>query len=225
MGKASRLKAERRRAPVPPVGKNQPRWTRARLTAAAVATVIVAGAVIGAVVAFSGGSSPAAASIPQRSLAGLLTGKAPWPANAGELASRLRTLGLPALTQEGTALHIHQHLDLYVNGKKQPVPMGIGIDPAQQFIATIHTHDPSGTIHVESPTGGNFTLGQLFGTWGVRFTPTSVGGYHDYTLYVDGKRYTGDPTRLTLREHQELALAIGKPPAQIPSSYSFSAGE
>jgi hypothetical protein len=226
VGKASRVKAERRQAPVPPVGKKQPLWNRTRVIAAAVAAVVIVGAVVGGV-AFSGGGSPAAANVAQAqgSLAGLQTGEAPWSANAAELPARLKTLGLPALTQEGTVLHTHQHLDLYVNGKKQPVPMGIGIDPAQQFIATIHTHDPTGIIHVESPTQGTFTLGQFFGTWGVRLTPTRVGSYGGYKLYVNGKRYTGNPTELALRDHQELALVVGKAPAKIPAGYSFPAGD
>ena len=101
----------------------------------------------------------------------------------------------------------------------------IGIDPAQQFIATIHTHDPTGVIHVESPTRNDFTLGQFFGTWGVRFTPTRVGSYSGYELYLDGERYTGNPTKLVLRDHQELALVVGKAPATVPASYSFPAGD
>jgi hypothetical protein len=68
------------------------------------------------------------------------------------LAARLRAIGLPPLRPaEGTAVHIHQHLDLYVDGAKAPVPAGIGIDPAVGF-APLHTHDASGVIHVESPT-------------------------------------------------------------------------
>jgi len=36
----------------------------------------------------------------------------------GSLTDRLTPLGLSALGAEGTVLHIHQHLDLYVNGNK-----------------------------------------------------------------------------------------------------------
>ena len=224
MGKASRTKAERRRAPVPPVGKTRPGLDRRLLVGGAVVAVLVAAGVIAAVVALAGGSSSSPKTVAESSLAGLQAGPAPWDANTDQLRERLNTLGLPALTQEGTVLHIHQHLDLFVNGKKQSVPMAIGIK-GSEFIATIHTHDPTGVIHVESPTQQDFTLGQFFGVWGVRFTPTAVGGYRGYRLYVDGKRYTGDPTRLVLGDHQEIALVVGRAPAKIPASYSFPAGE
>jgi hypothetical protein len=29
-------------------------------------------------------------------------------------------------------MHLHQHLDLYVDGRKVPVPAGIGIDPRRR---------------------------------------------------------------------------------------------
>lgn len=188
------------------------------------AVLVVAG-VVAAVVGFAGGSSSSQPkTVAQGSLAGLQRGPAPWSANTDQLEARLKMLGLPALTQEGSVLHIHQHFDLFVDGKRQPVPMAIGIN-GNQFISAIHTHDPSGVIHVESPTQEEFTLGQFFGVWGVRFTPTAVGGYRGYRLYVDGKRYGGNPVRLTLREQQEIALVVGRAPVKVPASYSFPAGE
>src|SRR5205814_261190 len=53
---------------------------------------------------------------------GLMTGPPPWPANASQLRARLALLGLPALGAEGQVLHIHQHLDLFVNGRRVVVP-------------------------------------------------------------------------------------------------------
>jgi hypothetical protein len=91
---------------------------------------------------------------------------------------------------EGTAVHIHQHLELYVDGRKVPVPAGIGINPAVGF-APLHTHDASGVIDVESPTVRTYTLGQFFAVWGVRFTPSCLGGYcaagdRRLRVYVNG---------------------------------------
>src|SRR5881396_2786681 len=106
------------------------------------------------------------------------TGPAPWPANTDKLKVRLSALGLPALSAEGTTLHIHQHLDLYVNGTKQVVPAQIGILTSPHVVfSPLHTHDTTGIIHVESPTVRSFTLGEFFDVWGVRFTPTCLGGY------------------------------------------------
>jgi hypothetical protein len=112
------------------------------------------------------------------------------------------------------------------------VPAGIGIDPAVGF-APLHTHDSSGVIHVESPTVRTYTLGQFFAVWGVRFTPSCLGGYcagggRRLRLYVNGAAYQGDPTTLPLGSHQELVVAFGTAPqlpSPIPSAYQFPPGE
>ena len=72
-------------------------------------------------------------------------------------------------------IHIHQHLDIYVNGKKVTVPALVGIDTAGQFLTQLHTHDTTGILHVESPTKRSFRLGEFFGEWGVRLTSTCLG--------------------------------------------------
>jgi hypothetical protein len=80
-------------------------------------------------------------------------------------------------------LHIHQHLDVFDNGRRVTVPAGIGI--GDTFISPLHTHDTSGVMHVESPTIRPFTLAEFFGVWGVPLAHAKV--------YVDGKRF--DPRR------------------------------
>ena len=115
-------------------------------------------------------SNKAAVDIPNSdSLVGVQTGPAPWNAALDTLPDRLKPLGLNALTNEGEVVHIHQHLDVYVNGKKEPVPSQIGIYDGQ-FLTELHTHDASGIMHVESPTKRTFDLAQFFGVWGVRLT-------------------------------------------------------
>src|SRR5581483_8345176 len=100
-------------------------------------------------------------------LPGLQMSTSSWPTELGNLRERLHAENLPALAEEGTVLHIHQHLDLFIDGQSVPVPSGIGIQEAQGFISPIHTHDLSGIIHVESPFAADFTLGQFFDIWGV----------------------------------------------------------
>ena len=72
-------------------------------------------------------SNKAAVDIPNSdSLVGVQTGPAPWNAALDTLPDRLKPLGLNALTNEGEVVHIHQHLDIYVDGKKVTVPSQIG---------------------------------------------------------------------------------------------------
>jgi hypothetical protein len=174
-----------------------------------------------------------APSVDPKTLPGVLTGPAPWPNNTADLLARLSAIGLPALSAEGTVLHIHQHLDLYVDGTKQVVPAQIGILTSPQVVfSPLHTHDTSGIIHVESQIVRSFTLGEFFDVWGVRFTPTCVGGYcnqGDKTLrvYVDGQIVTGNPTLLELFAHAEIVVTYGTEaelPDPIPSSYTFPPG-
>ena len=174
------------------------------------------------------GDDKAAVKIPDdRNLAGLQTGPAPWNPGLDTLPDRLQPLGLNDLTTEGQVVHIHQHLDIFVNGKKEPVPASIGVYDGQ-FLTELHTHDASGIMHVESPTKRTFDLAQFFGVWGVRLTPSCVGGYckelTPWRLYVNGVERQGDPRTLVLKAHQEIAFVIGTPPAKIPSSYKFAPG-
>lgn len=63
-------------------------------------------------------------------------------------------------------LHWHAELDLYVKGMKQDIPADIGIGSVHQ---PVHTHDASGTIHLEFPglvRRQDTTLGQFFKNWG-----------------------------------------------------------
>jgi hypothetical protein len=166
------------------------------------------------------------------SLPGIQTGIAPWVAEISNLRERLKDIKLPALAEEGAALHIHQHLDIYINGKPTPIPAGIGINEEAGFISPIHVHDDTGIVHVESPTVQTFTLGQFFDIWGVKFTQDSIGGYSSQAdkilkLFLNGKLYSGDPRMLALDSHQEIVIAYGTDkelPNPIPANYIFPAG-
>lgn len=166
-------------------------------------------------------------------LPGIQTGEAPWVAETIHLRERLKDIGLPALAEEGTVLHIHQHLDIFVDSKSVAVPEDIGINQGAQFISPLHVHDLTGVIHVESPTVQTFTLGQFFDVWGVKLTNDCIGGYctsGDKTLkvFVNGALYSGNPRDLTLEAHQEIFMAYGTSgqlPSPIPASYAFPEGE
>jgi hypothetical protein len=151
----------------------------------------------------------------------------PWAKLAGKpLAKRLSALHLHALGQEGQAEHIHAHLDLYVKGRRIQVPADIGIDVRQQFITELHTHDTTGVIHIESPVVTTFSLGQLFGEWGVKLTSRCVGPYCGAVhWWVNGKAKHGDPAAHVLRAHEEIVVAEGAAPFVVPKTYAFPLGE
>ncbi len=163
-------------------------------------------------------------------LPGLQTGPAPWSADTADLTPRLRAIGLPPLSPtEGAAVHIHQHLDLYVDGGKVPVPAGIGIDPAVRPAAHPR-HQRGHPRRIAQPA--HLHPGAVLRRVGGRFTRNCLGGYcagGGKRLRVYGNRaaYRGDPTTLPLASHQELLVAFGtaaRPPSPIPSAYRFPPG-
>lgn len=198
--------------------------------AAIAAIVVVLGAFI--LVGRTGSSAPPGPSYDPTSLPGLQLGGPPWQPETTNLRARLALIGLPALTAGAEALHTHQHLDLFVDGKQVPIPADIGIDAAQGFLAPLHTHDTSGIIHVESPVVRTYTLGEFFDVWGLRLTADCVGGVctgagRIMWVWVNAVAYSGDPRNIVLEAHQEIVIAVGSQsemPNPVPSSYAFPAG-
>lgn len=158
-------------------------------------------------------------------LPGMLTTTQPWPNNTTDLAARLSKIQLPP---SGGAMHIHGHLDIVMNGAKVLVPADIGIGSTAE--SPVHTHDASGVIHMESAVQADFTLGNFFDVWGVRFTSTCLGGScntatETLRLFVNGKPYSGDLRGLVLHDHDEVVLAYGTKaqlPSPIPSSFDWA---
>jgi hypothetical protein len=90
----------------------------------------------------------------------------------------------------------------------------------------MHTHDPTGIIHVESPTEQQFTLGQFFAVWAVPLSAKQIGSLNAKPVraWVNGKAVNADPTRIVLVAHQEIVIAYGAAPKSVPSSYTFPEG-
>lgn len=203
--------------------------------AAAVTALAAAGAWIGVPGRGSGGAHP----LVTRTGAGTATGvpadgtaRPPWK-RPDDTAERARTAGLSVAPMEGTVRHFHAHLDVLVDGRRVPVPAGLGIAPAGDRVAELHTHDTTGVLHVEAPTATKrYVLGQLFQEWNVRLSPTALGGLpvtatRALTAYVDGRRQNGDPARIELAPHRQIALVYGPAGAkvEVPAGYDFPAGE
>lgn len=204
----------------------RPPWVYAAAGAA------VVGLVAAAILAFvlvrdNGGGTKTATATNYNTLPGIRKTKAPWPVDYEFLADRLAPLGLQTLSAEGVATHIHAHLDIFVDGKRVTVPRLIGINPGANYLTELHTHDTRGVIHIESPKANDeFTLGQFVAEWGVFLNARCIGAYCDgFKWYVNGKQQSGNPAGLVLKSHEEVAIVVGKPPKNIPSSYKFAGGE
>jgi hypothetical protein len=157
----------------------------------------------------------------------------PWllPANAKPF---IAAAGLSVLGAEQLEVHYHAHLDIIDDGVEVTVPAGVGFvihNNRATGITVLHTHDPSGIIHIESAKNKPYTLGQFFTEWGVALSASQVGGLqadatHVLQAYVNGQPFTGDPATIRLKRHLEIALWYG-PTGQtptVPKSYHFPPG-
>jgi len=209
-------------------------------------------AVIGfVVVALISGVTPAAATSGDR-LAASASSRAPrWPAPSPDRVLELvSAAGLVPETAESLEYHVHAHLDVFVNGRHQTVPAGVGIvttDPAvhtgtidgqpayggisvpcaQPSISPLQTHAVTGILHTESATRVDNTLGQFFTEWDVPLTAQCVATYCTpqtrIAIFVNGRRQRfAAAARIALSNHKEIALVIGRPPSRIPRTADFS---
>jgi hypothetical protein len=138
--------------------------------------------------------------------------------------------GISCDSMEHFNLHIHAHLDIFINGNTHSVPSEIGKIP-NQCIYWLHTHDDTGVIHIESPEKRIFTLGEFFDIWGENLSNNQifdniVGQGNNLTVYVNGKLINSetDFRQVPMNAHDEIAIIYGKPPDPIPSSYKFPEG-
>ncbi|WP_136642758.1 hypothetical protein [Subtercola vilae] len=144
---------------------------------------------------------------------------APWAAPADPRV-RAAMAGFGLLTTEGTALHIHAHLTVTVNGVRETVPGEVGIDQVSGLVSPLHTHDTTGILHIESPVQADFTLGQFFTEWNVALDGSRVGSYGPtdgsvLTVFVDRVSTTADPASIVFTNKMDIDLVYG--PASTPA--------
>lgn len=124
-----------------------------------------------------------------------------WPAPKN-VPERVRAAGLEMLDSEAMDMHIHTTLKVYSGASPVTVPADIGIDrsgPKPRY-SPLHTHDTTGTLHVESEEWRDFTLGQFMTQWGVS------GVREKCRADVAGRSWAGDPSRIVLRDGETITL-------------------
>ncbi|HEX8066232.1 MAG TPA: hypothetical protein VF520_06880 [Thermoleophilaceae bacterium] len=217
-----RLRAEREERERQEQEQAQRRARRIRVLSAA--AVLLVAVIVIVVVASGGGGKSSKAEANQ----GLQVSPGPWSAETAGLKKRSEALKLP--DPSDTIYHVHAQLQVFVNGKQSKVPMNIGIDQDSQFLASLHTHDDKGIIHMEAVEPYPFTLGQFFTIWGVKFTKTELGAYragNGLTLdtFVNGKKVPDGPG-YQMKSHDVIVVAFGKP-GEAPKTFKpeFGPGE
>ena len=132
--------------------------------------------------------------------------------------------GISCDAQEGQRIHIHQHLVIVDHGKTVDIPARIGIPAGKRCLYWLHTHTPDGMLHIEAPLDRTFTLGDFFKVWGQPLSKASAasartGRHEKMKVWVNGKAYTKDPSKIPLVAHADIVIQVG-PPFKKPAPFT-----
>ena len=105
-------------------------------------------------------------------------------------------LSKECVDHSGLGRHDHSMLAIYINGEQREIPTNLGINTEicnQEGgnMHTVHTHDASGRLHIETAADVDMPLGVFFDIWGVHFNETGIFDYrvsntHELIMTIDG---------------------------------------
>jgi hypothetical protein len=127
----------------------------------------------------------------------------------------------PAPISVNTALSQHFVLDLYINGSQLVVPAHIGFNKTlwkdhsldsysyNKSYAAVHTHNTTGSVHVELRAWHPCHLGEFFSIWGAPFDNGHLLSFvGPVNVTVNGKS-NADYRNLILQEGQHIEIRAG----------------
>jgi hypothetical protein len=133
--------------------------------------------------------------------------------------------GISCDSQEGSRIHIHQHLVILDHGKPVSIPATVGQPAGRRCIYWLHTHTPDGVVHIEAPQDRTFTLGDFFSVWGQPLNRTTAASARaakgaSLKVWVNDKPYKGDPRAIPMTAHADIVIEAGPP---FPKPPKFTA--
>jgi hypothetical protein len=141
-----------------------------------------------------------------------------WPV-ADDTVDLALAAGVPVDPVEWLSHHVHTYVGVFVDGEPEVVPAGIGIDNDGHRIAGLHTHDCSGTVHLEAEGPIELTLGQFADAWGVKLDGTCFADLcapdDPVAVQLDGEP-VADARAVVIADCDAITIVIGDPPAEIP---------
>ena len=116
---------------------------------------------------------------------------------------------------EQTAVHYHALVYIYINGQQVQIPQGVGIASDGSCYYWMHTHDNTGVVHMEAPSGRDFTLGNFLNIWSTKFAQlgyrNELSSADGWTVYIGSQKYNGDFHNIVLKSHMVVTLAYNSP--------------
>ena len=135
------------------------------------------------------------------------------PTTTGETSSENEVQGfnLAEIHSVPLARHDHVVMSIVMNGRQMEIPEGVGMQPdlwhdhsldrfGPSGISPLHTHDTSGTIHIESTSPREFTVGEFLAIMGL--DPGTVTG-----MTVDGYEVS-DPLAHEMKRGEQIQLEM-----------------
>jgi hypothetical protein len=172
--------------------------------------------------------------LPSVKVTGAKSAPTAWTAPS-DVEAKANLAGLSILPNETLDRHDHAHLDIWIDGKQVNLPAYVGIagGASPTGFSSLHTHDATGVIHIESPANQRFLLGQVFDEWNVYLSSSQIGnlastGGKTLNVYLNGKKVTTDPNNIELLAHEEIAIVYGtaaeNAKVKVPSTYKWTNG-
>jgi len=136
----------------------------------------------------------------------------------------LATIGVSAAAAQFAksntlVLHIHPQLTINAKAGAVTIPAQIGIVQSlwkdhslDQYgaggLAPIHTHDTTGSIHVESNTQRDFTLHQFLAIWGQPSDGSAINNNPVVSLSVNGQSQASPTQDVVFVDNQKIIMTL-----------------
>jgi hypothetical protein len=143
---------------------------------------------------------------------------------------------------EQTSYHHHVLLTIYIDGQAVSVPAYVGLAgdaTAPTCYYWLHTHDTSGVLHIEAPSGGAYTLKDFLDIWqsfantssSITY-PSQLAASTGWTIYVynnsAGKQVNGGFSKVDISSnqawHELITIMYNSPNAKPLTTYSWQSG-
>lgn len=133
------------------------------------------------------------------------------PLAESETAGETQEFNLEEIHRVPLARHDHVMMSILVNGRPAVIPEGVGMQPnlwhdhsfdryGPSGISPMHTHDTSGTIHIESTTPREYTVGEFLSVMDLdsgTVTRMAVNG-NEVAHYLDHEMKNGERIQLEM---------------------------
>lgn len=105
-------------------------------------------------------------------------------------------------------MHIHPYLTIKILGQEEKIPANIGVTPS--CMRPVHTHDDTGSLHLEYPRKVDVKLSEFFRVWGKTFNKDQildkkVDEKHEIRVTVNGE-LSSDFDNLMMKDGDRIVI-------------------